>query len=443
MQFRAFLAAGVGLLTCLSAAVAQPPGIDGLRWTTAGGVALTQTQGTAQGAPMRLTWGFADDGTSIPSFGAGSTANSNLIARLDFMYGAGPGGADLTQRPWFAQFQSVFNRWSSISGLSYQYEANDDGVAYSNTNSATTRGLLGTRADVRIGGRAIDGNSGILAFNFFPTVGDMVIDTNDNFFSNATGTANSFRGLRNVLAHEHGHGLGMDHVEANTASNSHLMEPFVDNAFDGPQYHDILVAQRAYGDVGEKSSAGLGNDVAARASALGAIAGGGSVSIGNSARNIAVGPNDVDFFSIDDNTDTDFWSFSVSTPGSVNILLEALGFNYTAGPQDNIANNEAAFDSRLRSNLALALFDSTGTNLLASSDVNGLGGNESINAFSLAAAGTYMIRVTGVDNADAISLDTQFYGLTASFTAIPEPGVCGMLLLASFGLAGIRRRRTV
>ena len=59
--------------------------------------------------------------------------------------------------------------------------------------------------DMRMAGHPIDGNSGILAFNYFPNTGDMVIDTSDNFF--ATTTSNSLR-LRNVLAHEHGHGLG-------------------------------------------------------------------------------------------------------------------------------------------------------------------------------------------------------------------------------------------
>ena len=41
--------------------------------------------------------------------------------------------------------------------------------------------------------------------NFFPNNGDMVIDTGDNFY-NSTGS-NSLR-LRNVLAHEAGHGVG-------------------------------------------------------------------------------------------------------------------------------------------------------------------------------------------------------------------------------------------
>lgn len=443
MQFRMIVGALVWLGLLASVSTAQPPEIDSNRWDLTGGVALTQTQGVAQGDPFRLTWGFAREltgTTSIPSFGAGSTANSNLIARLDALYPGGS-GTNLTTRPWFTHFQSVFNRWSSISGLSYQYEAADDGVTFSNSNGAGTRGILGTRADIRIGGRAIDGNSGILAFNFFPNTGEMVIDTNDSFFNDTT---NVSRGLRNVVAHEHGHGLGMDHLFA--SNSEQLMEPFVNNNFDGPQYHDILVAQRAYGDANEKSFSGLGNDVVARATAMGVVASGGSVSVGDSARTLVVDSSAVDFVSIDDNTDTDFWSFSVNSAGTVNVLLEALGFSYLTQPQDpntgNPTGSNVNFNTLQRSNLALTLFDTNGTSQLASVNATGLGGNESIPNFFLAGAGTYFLRITGADNADSIGLDTQFYGLSVGFTAVPEPAAAGVLLLTGLLLGGFRRRRT-
>ena len=58
-------------------------------------------------------------------------------------------------------------------------------------------GVLGTRGDVRIGGHLIDGNSNVLAYNFFPNHGEMIIDTGDSFYS---GTTNNSRGLRNTTA---------------------------------------------------------------------------------------------------------------------------------------------------------------------------------------------------------------------------------------------------
>ncbi|HMO13744.1 MAG TPA: pre-peptidase C-terminal domain-containing protein [Pirellulaceae bacterium] len=408
--------------------MAQPPDID--RWS--GSTAITPAQGYGMGNPLTLTWGIVPDGTSIPGFNIGPAGNSNLIARMDTIYGSGPGGTDLTLRPWFNLYQSVFDRWSSISGLSYIYEPNDNGVAFSSNDTASTRGVVGVRPDVRIGGRTIDGNGGVLAFNFFPNVGDMVIDTNDNTYNN---TSNNSRTLRNILAHEHGHGVGMSHVITNNSSQ--LMNPSLNTAFDGPQYHDILMAHRGYGDFNEKSFGGLGNDVAARATSLGPIADGGSVSIGNSARTFVVAPTATDFVSIDHSNDTDFYSFSVNSPGEVNILLEALGFTYNTAPQ--FGGQTIAFNTLTRSNLILALFDTDGTTQLAIANSTSFGGNESI-VFDLNGAGTYFIRVTGINNPDAVAIKTQFYALTASFTAIPEPSAGLIIAFAAvFGL--IRRNR--
>lgn len=417
----------------------QTPGIDGNRWTDTGGIALTQSQGFGQGAPMRLTWGFARDNTTfIPSFNAGQGANSNLIARLDEIYNSASSNTDLTQRPWFSLFDSVFQRWSSISGLDFFYEPNDDGAAFSNVNNSASRGLLGTRADIRIGGRRIDGNNNTLAFNFFPTVGDMVIDTDDTFFN--TTSSNSLR-LRNTVAHEIGHGLGMAHVFTSQTGVNALMNPTLNLAFDGPQYHDIIVAQRAYGDALEK---GPGNDSAALATSLGVIQDGGSVSIGDSARTFAVAPTATDFISIDDQSDIDFFSFSVNSAGSVSILLEALGFSYLTQPQGSNGQptgTNVNFNTRERVDLNLALFDTNGTSLLSFQNQTGLGGDEQINDFFLSQAGTYFIRVAGTDNGDSSTLDTQFYGLSVDFVAvIPEPGSFGLLLVTTLGLSGRRRR---
>lgn len=412
------------LVICYQAEVnAQPDDIG--RWGS--GTAISPVQGFGMGNPLTLTWGFAAVNTSIPSFGTGPSGNNNLIARMDAIYGAGPGGTDLTQRPWFGLYQSTFDRWSAISGMSYIYEAADDGVAFSNSNSLGNRGAVGTRADVRIGGRNIDGDSGILAFNFFPEVGEMVIDTNDDFFETTTQTS---RRLRNVVAHEHGHGLGMEHVTT-TASARQLMNPSANTSFDGPQHHDILMAHRGYGDFFEKGSGGLGNDVVARATDLGVLANGGTIAIGESARTLAVASTATDFVSIDHSNDTDFWSLTVNSAGTIDLLVEALGFNYTA--------NGVAFNTQRRSDLSLALFDTNGTTLLASSNGTGLGGNETIN-FDLLASGTYFVRVTGANNADTVAIKTQFYGLTANFTAVPEPS-SGAVLIAVASVFLLRRTR--
>ena len=391
------------------------------RWS--GNTALAQPQGYSLGSPLTLTWGFVTDGTLL-----GGGGNSNLISTFDATYGNGGGGSDLTNRPWFTPFANSFNRWSQLAGLSYQYSAADDGIAQDSNNP----GILGVRGDVRIGGKNIDGPSGTLAYNYFPNFGEMVIDTADMaLYSNA---ANNYRFLRNVVMHEHGHGMGCPHCESSNAA--FLMEPFINTNFDGPQYHDILLAQRGYGDVNEKSFSGLGNDVFTRATSLGAINVGGTASVGNDARDLAVGGSEVDFVSIDDQTDTDFFSFSVAGAGMVNVLLESLGQTY------NIANQggtQAPWNTDLRSDLALALYGTDGTTLLSSANLTGLGGNEQVN-FNLGSGGTYYLRVTGLDNADAIAVDTQFYAL--SVQVVPEPGTIAALGLGAALLARRRRRRS-
>lgn len=414
------IATALGALFLASTTVAQgPPDIN--RWT--GSTAIGPVQGYSLGSPLTLTWGFLRDGNHVDG---GGTAGSNLINRFDATFGAGPGGSDLTLRPWFTHFERSFDRWSQVSGLSYQYEAADDG-ATQNSNNAN-RGILGVRADLRIGGRNIDGAGGTLAYNFFPNGGDMVIDTGDMALYGQS--ANSFRFLRNVIMHEHGHGMGCPHCESSTTG--FLMEPFIQTGFDGPQFHDILLAQRGYGDVYEKSNGGLGNDVFSRATPLGAISHGGSVSIGNDARDLPVGANEVDFVSIDSQTDTDFFSFSISSSSMVNVLLESLGPTYNVGSQ---GGSQGSFNTKNRSDLTLALFDVNGTSLLASSNATGFGGNESIN-FNLTNAGTYFLRVTGLNNPDQF-FDTQMYGLSVT-AAVPEPATIAVLGLA---LVAMRRRK--
>ena len=190
------------------------------RWT------VTATDGTiGSGNPITLTYSFVADGTFIPNLGIGvGSGTSNLFSWLNGIYGS--------PTTWQNLFAQVFDRWSELIGVTYVYEPNDDGV---NTNSAP--GVLGVRGDVRIGGFNFqnDGNGGVLAYNNFPNDGDMIFDSADSFFN---GTSSNSRRLRNVAAHEHGHGLGMLHVCPLTGSK--LMEPLATTSFDGPQLDDIL-----------------------------------------------------------------------------------------------------------------------------------------------------------------------------------------------------------
>ena len=164
----------------------------------------TATDGSGQGLqgrPITLTWSIVPDGTPIPSDPSIGDSNdpSDLRARMTEIYGQRPG--PLLNQPWVQAFQAAFNNISAQTGIRYVYEPNDDGRPLGITNP----GRRGIRGDIRIGGHDIDGNASTLAYNFFPNNGDMVIDTNDNWFTNTNN--NSIR-LRNAMEHEHGHGLG-------------------------------------------------------------------------------------------------------------------------------------------------------------------------------------------------------------------------------------------
>ena len=156
-----------------------------------------------------------------------------------------------------------------------------------------------------------------------------------------------------------------------------------------PQYHDILVAHRGYGDVNEKSNSQLGNDTTGLATSLGGLGNGGSISIGLDAQDQPVGINEVDFVSIDDESDTDVYSFTVGANGTTDILLEAFGVTYDIGPEGGATG---AFDTSQRSNLALEILDTDGTTVLGSANAGGLGADELLSGITLNSAGGYLFR---------------------------------------------------
>ena len=390
------------------------------RW----GNTVTNGGGLQQGDATTLTWSVVPDGTFIGSFGIGPAAGSDLIERFDEIYhnGTSPGGSDLTQRTWWQEFDQTFDRFSELGGLDYIYEPNDDGANLA--GGPATNGGAGARGDVRIGGRFIDGNSGTLAFNFGPNTGDMVIDTGDNFFN-----GNSLR-TRNVFAHEHGHGIGQAHTDP--VDNTKLMEPFINLGFDGPQFDDILGLQRQYGDVYEKNG---GNDTFSSAIILGTVADGGTLEIGTSAvglsNSLLVNDADTDFISIDDNSDIDFLSFTVTSDSLVDLILTPVGPEYLEGAQNGPTSQ---FDTSSLSDLTLQFFDQDGVTLLGSSNVNGLGGAESLLDQSVS-AGTYFVQVTGAQD----NIQTYHFSVSA-VSAVPEPGALGFLVLIGMGVATRRRR---
>ncbi|MEZ6241456.1 MAG: GC-type dockerin domain-anchored protein [Phycisphaerales bacterium] len=350
---------------------------EGLRFQQTGRWTSTALSGggLGQGDPTIITYGFVPDGTFVPdAVGIGVSGNSQLFAWLNGIYGS--------PATWQPLFDQVFARWAELSGASYVYEPNDDGV---NLNGAA--GVAGVRADCRISAIPIDGNSGILAYNNFPQDGDMVLDAFDSFFSSI---GNNSRRLRNVVAHEHGHGCGMLHVCP--ANGTKLMEPFIDTSYDGPQLDDILNAQRHYGDDLED------NDSPGEATALGAL---------------GVIPVSITQVSIDDNSDLDYYSFNIADASEVTAVVTPTGSTYTQGPQTSQCNTGSSYNSLTVMNLGVQIIDSNGVTVLGSSDVNGAGQSENL-AVVIENPGTYYVRVDG-DNTNSI----QAYNLAVLAQELP------------------------
>ena len=330
----------------------------------------TDGSGLQIGEPITLTWSYVPDGTMILGSSAEPAAGSNLREWLNGLY---PGGF----AEWHQLFVSVFERWSEVAGVSYVYEPNDDGATF-----LVAPGELGVRGDVRIGAHLIDGFWGILGYNFTPpTGGDMVLDSADGFYD--VKTQNSRR-LRNVLAHEHGHGLGLGHVCP--ANGSKLMEPFASDSFDGPQTHDILGAQRYYGDELES------NDEVAEA---------GSLPAGQQLAGM----------SVDSSVDWDWFRLDTNAGDELLLRVDPEGEAYLRGPQTGWCDNGDIFDPKSVRDLALDLFAPDGETLLASADATSRGEVE-ILSHRVGTAGPHWLRVS----ADAID-EPQLYRLSFARTA--------------------------
>ncbi|MBX2828637.1 MAG: matrixin family metalloprotease, partial [Flavobacteriaceae bacterium] len=355
------------------------------RW----GTTASDGGGLGQGDFTTLTWSYVPDGTAIGNGGCGvpdqGTFSSDFIAFFNGIYGGPTTPGDFTTAPWHAVFISMFDSWSAVSGLTFVYEPNDDGA----TVVTGGVGAAGVRGDFRISGHRIDGNSGVLACNYFPDNGDMIIDTADNFFSNNPGT-----GTTNVLTHEIGHGLGILHVCPITQTK--LMEPFVTVAFVGPQEDDILATNRNYGDPeGDNGTSGTATDL-------------GST------------PNPVTYTrdqrSIDDNSDIDFFSFTTSQASTLSGTLTPTGTTYLSGTQNAGGSCSAgtSFNALTVSDLMFEILDTDGSTVLATGNANGAGVAETVASVNLSSAGTYFVRVMqqggAVDN-------VQMYDLSISLVA--------------------------
>ena len=354
---------------------------DTARW----GTTATDGSGLTQGQVTTLTWNIVADGTPIGALGgiAGeSTAPSSLKAFLNGIYGS--------EAVWITHFQSIFDQWSAITGITYVKVNVDDGASL-----ATAAGLTGVRADIRIGGHFIDGPSNVLAYNFFPNNGDMVVDTGDTFYND---TSNSSQKLINVLAHEHGHGMGINHSCPVNATK--LMEPFVNTAFTHAQLDDKLAGWRGYGDDKEN------NETSATASNLGSLSN-GTTTVGD--------------LSADDDSDVDFYKFTVAAGKRAAVTVTPIGTTYLAGPQvGGSCTAGTSFNALAVNDLGVELRGTDGTTILATANDFAAGTAETISSTALGGAGTFFVRTFAgaVNNVQGYQLQVTISDDVGTFLAI-------------------------
>jgi len=250
----------------------------------------------------------------------------------------------------------------------------------------------------------IDGINGILAYNQFPSNGDMVLDSSETW-QQGSAPSNQHRFFRNTIMHEHGHGIGLLHCcPVNSAK---LMEPFLSTTFDGPRHDDIRGAQRHYGDVN-----GL-NNTAGTAADLGSPADDTVVTYGTVPPPVT--SSTVfwsSLYSIDVNGEVDYFKFSVAGPRTLTVTVQPQGLTYDSSTQ-NCGGSDGCcsgnnINSLTQADLNLDILSTDGVTGLGSAATQPAGSPETVSGISLPAAGTYFIRVSeggAVSQAQLYTLD--------------------------------------
>jgi len=335
-----------------------------------------------------LTFSFPADATPW-----GNPAEPNaLSANLTSIFGA----LNLDQGRELIR-QSLAN-WRRNAGLTYS-EVADSGIAM---DFVTAR--RSTVGDIRIGAIP-QGTTGVLAYNFFPNSGgDMAINS-DYFTAGSYGnSSNTYRFFRNVIAHEHGHGIGLGHQTPCTSTK--LMEPFANSAFEMVAVDDRRGAQRAYGD------RRAGNTSTATAFNFGDLT---SPSV-RSVIERDLGLNGQ--WTPTNATGNDYFRFTLSESQTVTITAGPTGGSYVALNQTGGCNpTTGATENALNAgNISLELRAADGITVLLSANVNANGASEIITAGTLE-PGNYFVRVLDAGPNDAANGIVQTYDLTVRVAA--------------------------
>lgn len=350
---------------------------------------------SGQAIPARLSFSFPNDGVmwGIPSR---PVVPNDLNSGLGHVFGGA--NFDLGRE----MLRQALAGWRRTAGLSY-FEVADD-----NSPQDTLTAPSAQRGDIRVGG-GFTWPDTYLAYNFFPSGGgDMFY--NSRYWETASflgNPGNSNRYLRNVMAHEHGHGLGFFHVvPCNQVFN---MEPFLATTFDMQQIDDLRNAHHNYGDrFAGNSSAGTAKD-------FGALTSGGTVKSvieRTLSTNGVAGPG---------NSDEDWFRFSISNTQNIVISVVPVGGVYDNGSQSSgCSGSISSVNAGAAGNLNVELRDSTGAVVILNEGSQPAGSTETLTATSRP-AGTYTVRVIDVGPNDPVNQVVQLYDLTIRLGASTAP----------------------
>jgi hypothetical protein len=186
-----------------------------------------------------------------------------------------------------------------------------------------------------------------------------------------------YRNFRNVIAHEHGHGLGFIHQVPCVGTK--LMEPQAAVITDMVQLDDRRGVNRNYGD---RYS---GNHSLINAVNLGTIS--------SPARAVAL--RDLSTNGYFDNgtnpTGTDYFKFTLSENRQITINVNPTGGSYETGQQaSQCTGTTTIYDSKLMGNLAFKLLDVNGATITT---VNAAGVGVAETLTSTLGAGTYVVQI--------------------------------------------------
>lgn len=326
------------------------------RWMATASQGILPPAGSGQ--PIILTYGIVPDGTPIGPLPNGQSATSNLIATLNSVFGAAA--------VWQPIIDGALARWSATSGILLVPETADDGgpggaVVWGPGGCSVgdpwgpNPGLLGTRADIRICGTGFSPTT-VLGFGQFPcSGGDVVLNTTapmgatpgvSTLYGPNAPAANWLK-FRNLVAHEVGHALGLDHSCPNNGVK--LMEEFISTAFDGPQLDDVRGVNRFYGDSHEEGPAATG-DAVSSATPLGALPFGVS-NFGDPA----TGDERLGLESL---ADEDYYSVVLPPCAVASITVSAVGICYVACACPNSSCTPTNGQTAYR--LTATVFDASG-----------------------------------------------------------------------------------